>query len=249
MLSTAGVASLRRAAERLTRGRVSVNGHTITKLGTRADPEHDDIRVDGRRVRITHSRSTCCSTSPGATSRRDRITRTAIGRQPARVECLYPVGTSQLRLGRLLLLTNDGELAARLMHPRHEVGICVQRVRGEPDAAACAAGEGIVIDGRRTKPAKVRRLSSLNRHDWDHGSRGPVPAGSQDVKRSATRSCGCGAHFRSIIDLLLKVRVQPLRLRGCPAEGRADGHASEPELTRSTRERLPCPAPDPGARG
>ena len=78
ILSGAGVAS-RRAAERLmTEGRVTVNGQTVRELGTRADPDQDDIRVDGRADPAQRpAGSTSCSTSRAATSRRARIRRAA----------------------------------------------------------------------------------------------------------------------------------------------------------------------------
>lgn len=164
ILSAAGVAS-RRAAERLmAEGRVSVNGETVTELGTRADPDHDDIRVDGRRVTIARRRVYLLLNKPRGyvTTRSDpEGRRTILDLIPRVREYLYPVGRLDYDSEGLLLLTNDGDLAARLMHPRYEIERTYHaRVRGAPDAAALARlARGVVIDGRRTAPATVRRIS------------------------------------------------------------------------------------------
>jgi len=165
ILSAAGVAS-RRAAERLmAEGRVSVNGETITELGSRADPDQDDIRVDGRRVRVATERIYVLLNKPRGylTTRSDpEGRRTILDLLPRVREYLYPVGRLDYDSEGLLLLTNDGDLAARLTHPRHEIERTYHaRVRGVPDDAALTSlARGIVIDGRRTAPAKIRLLPS-----------------------------------------------------------------------------------------
>jgi 23S rRNA pseudouridine2605 synthase len=164
ILSTAGIAS-RRAAERLlTDGRVSVNGQTITQLGTRADPDQDDIRIDGRRIKTVPRRIYLLLNKPRGymTTRADPQGRpTVLDLMPRLREYVYPVGRLDYDSEGLLLLTNDGDLAARLMHPRHEIErTYVARVRGVPDDIALKRlARGIVIDGHRTSPAKVRRLA------------------------------------------------------------------------------------------
>lgn len=164
ILSAAGIAS-RRAAERLmAEGRVSVNGETITELGTRADPDHDDIRVDGRRVTIARRRLYLLLNKPRGyvTTRSDpEGRRTILDLIPRVREYLYPVGRLDYDSEGLLLLTNDGDLAARLMHPRYEIERTYHaRVRGVPDDVALTRlARGVVIDGRRTLPAKVRLLT------------------------------------------------------------------------------------------
>ena len=162
ILSTAGVSS-RRAAERLiVEGRVSVNGRTATELGTKADPEDDDIRVDGRRIRPAARRLYILLNKPRGyiTSRSDphqRPTVLDLLREAGVRDYVYPVGRLDYDSEGLLLLTSDGDLAARLTHPRHEVAREYEaQVRGVPDRHDLERLErGIVIEGRRTAPAQA----------------------------------------------------------------------------------------------
>jgi 16S rRNA U516 pseudouridylate synthase RsuA-like enzyme len=120
ILSAAGVAS-RRAAERLIAdGRVSVNGAVVTALGSRADPLLDDVRVDGVRVGGAEPLRYVLLNKPrGFLSTRSdpRGRPTVIDLVEGTGERLYPVGRLDWDSEGLLLLTNDGDLAARLMHP------------------------------------------------------------------------------------------------------------------------------------
>lgn len=153
-------------------GRVSVNGHVVVDLGTKADPERDDIRVDGRRIKARERARYVLLNKP----RGYVTTRSDPQRRPTVIELLggvreyvYPVGRLDFDSEGLLLLTNDGELAAKLTHPRHEVArVYEARVRGVPDARAMERLErGIVIDDRRTAPATVRLVREVQegRHD------------------------------------------------------------------------------------
>jgi pseudouridine synthase len=163
ILSAAGVAS-RRAAERfIVEGRVSVNGSVVRELGSRANPETDDIRVDGRRIAAPRRIYLLLNKPRGfVTTRFDPQRRpTVLDLVPEPHEYVYPVGRLDFDSEGLLLLTNDGELAARLMHPRHEIDrVYETRVQGVPDDAALRRlARGVVIDGRRTAPAQVRLRS------------------------------------------------------------------------------------------
>src|SRR5437660_5162233 len=160
ILSRAGIAS-RRAAERLMlEGRVTVNGTTVRELGTKADAAHDDIRVDGRRVKLPERHRYLLLNKPRGyvTTRSDpQRRRTVIELLQGVREYVYPVGRLDFDSEGLLLLTNDGELAARLTHPRHGVArVYEARVLGIPDVGDLErlAG-GIVIDDRRTAQAEV----------------------------------------------------------------------------------------------
>jgi pseudouridine synthase len=161
LISTAGVAS-RRAAERLiVEGRVTVNGVTVTELGTRADPSHDEVRVDGRRLPTSARRRYVLLNKPRGfvTTRHDPEGRpTVMDLVRGLPGYLYPVGRLDYDSEGLLLLTDDGDLAARLMHPRHGIArVYEARVRGVPDARDIERlAAGISIEGRMTRPADVR---------------------------------------------------------------------------------------------
>jgi 23S rRNA pseudouridine2605 synthase len=124
VLSRAGVASRRAAEEMISEGRIEVDGKVVTELGRRVDPDRAVIHVDGRRVIVNDSlvhlmlnkpRGIVCSMS-------DEQGRPCIGdylRQ--RQGKLFHVGRLDVDTEGLLLITNDGELAHRLMHPSYEV--------------------------------------------------------------------------------------------------------------------------------
>jgi 23S rRNA pseudouridine2605 synthase len=163
ILSQAGVASRRASEQLMLDGRVSVNGVTVFELGTKAEPGKDDIRVDGRRIKVVeHHRYLLLNKPRGyVTTRSDpQRRRTVIDLLRGVKEYVYPVGRLDYESEGLLLLTNDGELAARLTHPRHEVArVYEARVLGVPDAHDLdRLARGLVIDGRRTAPAEVRLL-------------------------------------------------------------------------------------------
>jgi pseudouridine synthase len=165
ILSAAGVASRRAAETLIVNGRVSVNGVTILELGTRADPARDDIRVDGQRVRMAGRHRYILLNKPRGymTTRKDPERRpTVLDLMPEVREYIYPVGRLDYDSEGLLLLTNDGDLAARLLHPSHGVEREYHaRVRGVPDERALERlRRGVVIDGRRTAPAVVRLLDT-----------------------------------------------------------------------------------------
>jgi 23S rRNA pseudouridine2605 synthase len=163
ILSQAGIAS-RRAAERLMlEGRVTVNGVTVRELGTKADASHDDIRVDGARVRAPERHRYLLLTKPRGyvTTRSDPERRpTVIDLLGGVKEYVYPVGRLDYDSEGLLLLTNDGDLAARLMHPRHGVArVYEARVLGVPDAHDISRlSRGLLVEGRKTEPADIALL-------------------------------------------------------------------------------------------
>jgi 23S rRNA pseudouridine2605 synthase len=160
IISTAGVAS-RRAAEKLIQeGRVSVNGDIVRELGSKADPEVDEIRVDDRRVKRAQRPRYYLLNKPRGyvTTRSDpEKRRTVLDLLKGVREYVYPVGRLDFDSEGLLILTNDGELAATLTHPRHEVErVYDAQVLGVPDAHDIERlSKGIVLEGRRTSPAHV----------------------------------------------------------------------------------------------
>jgi len=163
IIAAAGIAS-RRAAEKLIQeGRVSINGRTVTELGTKADPATDDIRVDDRRVKGPERLRYFLLNKPRGyvTTRSDPERRpTVLDLLKGVREYVYPVGRLDFDSEGLLILTNDGDLAVTLMHPRHEVErVYEAQVLGVPDAHDLdRLRRGIVIERRRTSPAQVELL-------------------------------------------------------------------------------------------
>ena len=160
IISAAGIASRRAAEKLISEGRVTVNGTTVTELGTKADPDVDDIRVDERRVKQPQRHRYFLLNKPRGyvTTRSDPQRRpTVIDLLHGVREYIYPVGRLDFDSEGLLLLTNDGDLAARLTHPRHGVArVYEARVLGVPDPRDLdRLARGVTIDGRPTGPAEV----------------------------------------------------------------------------------------------
>ena len=151
IISAAGVASRRAAEKMIDEGRVTVNGQTAS-VGMSADPEADDVRVDGKRLSISAKRRYILLHKPRGyvtTMKDDRgrptvalLTQDAGGR-------LYPVGRLDMDSEGLLILTDDGEAANALMHPKHEVQkVYTVFVQGQDvKASVKALGQMRELDG------------------------------------------------------------------------------------------------------
>jgi 23S rRNA pseudouridine2605 synthase len=180
-LAHAGVASRRHAEELIAAGRVQVNGTTITAQGTRIQPERDIVSVDGKPISapashvyvVLHKPTGYVSTAYDPQGRRTVL---ELLPEELRRLRLYPVGRLDLDTSGLLLLTNDGDFALRMTHPRYSMQKHYEAlVEGCPDEAALNAlrrGVEIVEDnGKRhkTTPAKVhllRRERAAKRNCW-----------------------------------------------------------------------------------
>jgi pseudouridine synthase len=163
LLSTAGIASRRAADELIQQGRVEINGKVVRELGTKADLEHDEIRVDGRRLRPPPARRYLLLNKPAGvvSTRADPQRRTTVNDLLARAGIdgyFYPVGRLDYDTEGLLLVTNDGTLAERASHPRYGLPRTYEaRVEGVPDERDIERlRRGVPIDGRKTQPARVR---------------------------------------------------------------------------------------------
>ncbi|HXD21655.1 MAG TPA: pseudouridine synthase [Vicinamibacterales bacterium] len=170
IISQAGIASRRAAEKLIAEGRVTVNGETVREMGTKADPSRDDIRIDGRRIKAAERHRYILLYKPTGyvTTRADpQRRRTVIELLGGVKEYVYPVGRLDYDTQGLLLLTNDGDLAAKLTHPRHEVDRTYEaRVAGMPDDEAIERlRSGIPLDGRRTRPADVVLVNKGRRDD------------------------------------------------------------------------------------
>lgn len=165
ILARAGVASRRAAEEIITQGRVTVNGR-IAVVGDKADPDRDAIKVDGRRVRkvvghrylLLHKPQNVMSTRSDPEGRPTVFDLIPPGLRKA----LVTVGRLDFHSDGLILLTDDGELAHRVAHPSFGCSKTYEvKVKGVPaDEKIARLRRGVVIEGRRTAPA---RISSLRR--------------------------------------------------------------------------------------
>lgn len=168
-LARAGVAS-RRAAELIIRqGRVSVNGARVTSLGTKVGPG-DVVAVDGRPVTLRKELVYLAINKPRGyvTTAADPWGRPTVMHLVSVPQRVYPVGRLDVESEGLLLLTNDGQLAYHLTHPRYGVEKEYHvLVEGRPsDEALRRLRQGVDLEGRKTAPAKVARLPLGDGGTW-----------------------------------------------------------------------------------
>lgn len=122
-LADAGISSRRAGEQLITSGRVAVNGDVIVRLGTRVDPLHDNVTVDGKPIRTRRKSYVALHKPRGCVcSRKDELQRaTVYDLLPKEWTGLYTVGRLDYDTEGLIFLTNDGEFALRLTHPRYQV--------------------------------------------------------------------------------------------------------------------------------
>ncbi|MGV0394897.1 pseudouridine synthase [Corynebacterium uberis] len=158
VLAQAGVASRRHAEVLIDAGRVEVNGSTVTRQGVRVDPNVDIIRVDGVRVNVNEDLQYFVLNKPRGvhSTMSDELGRPClgdiVGEKIAAGQRLFHVGRLDADTEGLIMLTNDGELANRLMHPRYEVSkTYLATVLGEADRTLVKAlKDGIELEDGRT---------------------------------------------------------------------------------------------------
>lgn len=162
ILSAAGIASRRHAEDLIREGRVTVNGAVVRELGTKADAEHDAIKVDGRRVREPAAKVYILLNKP-----REVVSTASDPEGRAKVTDLtgvkgriYPVGRLDYQTEGLILLTNDGAFARIVTEAGKIPKVYHAKVKGTPDEAALERlRAGIRLrDGTRLAPSKIERL-------------------------------------------------------------------------------------------
>jgi 23S rRNA pseudouridine2605 synthase len=173
VLAHAGVASRRACEKIITQGRVTVNGQVTTELGTKVDPRQDVITVDGKRLsKQAEKHIYLLLNKPAgvlsAAKDEQRGRKTVVDLVDVK-ERVYPVGRLDLNSEGLILLTNDGDLAEKLMHPRYHVEKEYQvLVKGHPSTETLIQWRrgGIEVDGKPTAPAAVERLNVEGENFW-----------------------------------------------------------------------------------
>ena len=167
ILARAGITSRRGAEEMIRQGRVSVNGE-IASLGGRAEMSVDTVKLDGRRVRVASQKHYLLLNKPrGSVSTRSdpQGRRTILDYVPPRLRSLlFPVGRLDYDTEGLIILTNDGDFADRIAHPRYGCAKVYEvKVRGLPEKKVLdRLRRGITIGGKRTQPSQIRRRSVVN---------------------------------------------------------------------------------------
>lgn len=170
LLARAGVASRRAAEELITEGRVRVDGLLVTELGTKVEPRRSRVELDGRRIPLSASLYLVLHKPRGVVSTmRDPRGRPTVSELLAAVPGrVYPVGRLDFNTSGVLLVTNDGDFAHALMHPRQAVSkTYVVKVRGEMrDRDLEAWRHGVTLEDRKTLPAKVKLLRYERGKTW-----------------------------------------------------------------------------------
>ncbi len=169
-LAHAGVCSRREADRWIAEGRVSVNGKAVMELGEKIDPARDRVVANGSPVKVEEERPVYILLNKPAgrvVSVKDPFGRPTVMELLTHVTArVYPVGRLDLETEGALLLTNDGELALRLTHPRYGVAkVYEARVEGDPsDADLDKVRRGLFLEGRKTAPARVQVVRRSHRH-------------------------------------------------------------------------------------
>lgn len=218
LLADAGLASRRGSEQLILAGRVAVNGETVTSPAVCVDPECDRIVADGRALPLRGPRRYVLLNKPRGylTSRGDPRGRPTVmdllGPAEAR---LFPVGRLDIDAQGLLLLTNDGDLAERLLHPRYRIPrVYAVEVDGRMSGAELERlRRGVVLEDGLARPKDVRLL---RRNAWTTWLELTLTEGRyHEVKRL------CQAMGRRVVTLR-RTAFGPLRLRGlAPGETRA----------------------------
>lgn len=164
-LALAGIASRREADRMISEGRVSVNGKTVEVMGIQVDGQKDKVEVDGKSVRELKKEIYLMVNKPPGylVTAKDPFHRpTIMDILPSMKGRIFPVGRLDFDSEGLVLLTNDGDLAYRLMHPSFQVAKEYRvRVKPKPDRTTLTKLEkGILLDGEKTAPAKFRILTT-----------------------------------------------------------------------------------------
>lgn len=175
LIAAAGVASRRHAEELITAGRVSVNGEVVKELGTKADPDKDHIKVNGKlinpqlqsreKVYVLLNKPKGYLSSVSDPEGRPLVTELL----PRSLGRLYPVGRLDFNTEGLLLLTNDGDFTNFITSAKNRVDKVYEvKVKGvPPDGAIERLRRGIKLeDGTRTAPAKIVKLNETNTNAW-----------------------------------------------------------------------------------
>lgn len=205
-LAAAGIASRRKCDELIADGRVTINGRVCTDFSAQPT-ERDHVKVDGKMVHAETSLTIAMHKPAGFVSTRNdpHARDTIFDLLPAKFPRLFNIGRLDAQSEGLLLLTNDGDLAQQLTHPRHEIEKEYEATLDRPWDSALAEKllRGIILDGKRARISRLHsigatRLRVVLRQGLNQQIRRMFYAVGYEVKR------------------LVRIRVGPLRLSDLP---------------------------------
>jgi len=252
ILARAGFASRRGAEQLMLEGRVTVNGERVRELGTKADLETDDVRVDGVRVKAPKAPVYIVLNKPRGvvTTRKDPEGRSTVMDLVPRLAGLFPVGRLDVTTEGLILVTNDGAFAERVSHPRYEVPrVYHAKVHRVPDPATLERlRRGVRVEGELMAVDRVRVIQSEN-NAWVEVA---LHEGKQHEVKRLLEAVG------HPVSKLRRVSFGPVTLKGLepgqfrsltPDEvaGLLRGESSPAARARRPPRRHPRPRPRPDA--
>jgi 23S rRNA pseudouridine2605 synthase len=206
VMAQAGLASRRACEEMIAAGRVSVNGD-VAELGRRVDPAHDHVTLDGVPVVVDTTLVHWLLNKPAGyvTTAHDPQGRHTVLDLVPDVPRVFPVGRLDRDTEGLLVLTNDGELAQLLTHPRHGVEKeYFAEVEGTPAPGALRAlRQGVELDDGRTRPARARLVQ-----ESESGTSALEIVVKEGRTRMVRRMCSAVGHP---VRRLVRTRIGPLR--------------------------------------
>ena len=161
-IARCGVTSRRKAEELITNGSVKVNGTVITELGTKIDPDNDVVTVDNKKISESGSFTYIKLYKPEGyvTTVKDQFGRKTVIDLIQIKDRIYPIGRLDYNTSGLLLLTNDGDLANKLMHPKYHIyKTYMAEVDGHiSDETITMLKNGVKIEDYKTAPARVKLI-------------------------------------------------------------------------------------------
>lgn len=238
VLARTGLGSRRACEELIAAGRVSIDGR-VARLGERVDPEHSSIEVDGVLVATRAGLVYYLLNKPArvVTSARDPQGRRTVLDLVPREPRVFPVGRLDYDTEGLLVVTNDGDLAQRLVHPRYGLPkTYLAEIVGRPSPGALRRLRGgVELDGERTGPAQVRLVQA-------HGASVALEIVIHEGRnRQVRRMCEAVGHP---VRRLVRTRIGPLgdsRLE--PGAWRSLRQAEVRSLYEATAAPRPAKAP------
>jgi len=171
IISAAGVTSRRAAEELIAEGRVRVNGAVVTELGSKADPSKDHIKVDGKLINPHQPKTYIMLNKPVGyvTTMADPEGRRTVQDLLKGVKVrVYPVGRLDYNTEGMLIMTNDGDFAHLVTHPKHELPkTYLAKLKGVLDDKQIEMIEtGLFLDDGKTAPAKLRKIRKEEANSW-----------------------------------------------------------------------------------